>query len=192
MMELLDILRLDYPHVTEETAQALSAVATTVAVKKKEYLVEQGKKTNSMFFLTSGLYRGVHIFDGQEDTLFFGLAGDPFTAVHSLAHDEPAKISLQALEDSTALSVLFSDFRRILAEHVDLLQWWSAVLLEQVYALERRYVWLGTCDATARYETLQKLRPASFINKIPLKYIAQYLNVTPETLSRIRAKIAKK
>lgn len=191
-MELLEILRIDYPPVTEETAQALSAVAIPVSVKKKGYLVEQGRKTSSMFFITSGLFRGVHICDGQEDTLFFGVAGDPFTAVHSLAHDEPAQISLQALEDSTALSIPFYDFKEILSERVDLLKWWSHVLLEQVYALERRYVWLGTCDARARYETLQKLRPASFINKIPLKYIAQYLNITPETLSRTRAKIAKK
>ena len=97
---------------------------------------------------------------------------------------------MQALEDSSALAVTFSDFRRLIDERPDLMRWWSTVLLLQVYCLERRYVWIGTCDATQRYKTMLKIR-SSIINRIPLKYVAQYLNVTPETLSRIRAKIAK-
>ncbi|MGM9851120.1 MAG: Crp/Fnr family transcriptional regulator [Muribaculaceae bacterium] len=189
-MDLLEILRVDYPGVSEASARALQDVAVPVTVKKMDYLVEQGKRSNHIYFITGGLFRGTALYNGQEDTLLFGIAGDPFASVHSLVNGEPAQFSMQALEDSSALAVTFSDFRRLIDERPDLMRWWSTVLLLQVYCLERRYVWIGTCDATQRYKTMLKIR-SSIINRIPLKYVAQYLNVTPETLSRIRAKIAK-
>lgn len=182
------ILRVDYPGVTDSTVEALLASSSLVEVKRNEFLVEQGRKSYSLFFIIGGLFRGVHVADGQEDTLFFGVAGDPFLSVHSFAHDQRAQISLQALEDSAALAVPYSDFRGLLVGNTDLLQWWSHVLLEQIYALERRYAWLGACNARQRYETLLKVR-SGIIDRIPLKYVAQYIGVTPEYLSRIRAKV---
>lgn len=188
-MNLADILSQEYP-VSPESIAALEAVAERVFVRKKDYLVRQGVKVSHIYFVTEGLFRGTTLAGGREDTLFFGVAGDPFTSVSSFAHGEPANISFQALEDSEALAVSYTDFRRLLASCPDLLWWWSAVLLEQVYALERRYVWLGTTDVVERYTTLLKVR-ANIMNRIPVKYIAQYLDVTPETLSRIRAKLAR-
>lgn len=171
----------------DATVERVLSVAAHVRVKKKEYLVEQGVRSTCIFFISEGLFRGVALIDGREDTLFFGLPGDPFLSMHSFAHDEPAQISLQAIEDSVVYAVTFSEFRRLLVDCPDLMMWWSSVLTEQIYALERRYVHIGTCDAAQRYETLLKIR-AGIMHRIPVKYVAQYLNVTPETLSRIRAK----
>ena len=75
-------------------------------------------------------------------------------------------------------------------ENHDLAFWMRNVLIEQVYAFERRYVYLGTYDAYARYEQFIKMRPELF-TRIPLKYLAQYLKITPQTLSRIRKEYSR-
>lgn len=188
-MTLSEILGIDYP-VSEATVSKLLAVAERVEVRKKQFIIEQGKRAGGMFFILDGLFRGVHYRDGQEETLLFATDGDPFTAIHSLARDEPAPFSWQALECSHVLAIGIADFRRLLDSEQDLLCWWSRALLDELYVLERRYVWIGNTDASQRYETLLKIRP-EIINRIPVKYIAQYLNIKPETLSRIRAKFAK-
>lgn len=189
-MTLGEILRCNYP-VSDETVEALESVALKKHVRKRGFLVQQGRRTDFIYFISEGLFRGLHEIDGSEDTLFFGVPGDPFTAAHSLAHGEPAQISLQAIDDSDVYAVRFDLFRNLLEESGDLLRWWNAVLLEQIYALERRYVAIGTSNAEQRYETLLRIR-SGIINRIPLKYVAQYLNVTPETLSRIRRRLVRK
>jgi len=183
MMELREILS----GVSEATVAELEAVAVRREVRKREYLVRQGSVPQYIYFITDGLLRGALEQDGREDTPFFAVAGDPFASVHTMAHDEPAVISLQALEDSSVLAVELGDLRRMLDSHPDLLRWWSAILLEQVYALERRYVWLATSSAAERYRTFLQIR-RGIVGRIPVKYIAQYLNIAPETLSRIRAR----
>lgn len=189
-MELSEILNIDYP-VTQSTVNKLLSVASRLTIKKKEYVIEQGKRTDSLFFITDGLFRGVHVRDDHEDTILFAVTGDPFTSLHSMAHDEPAEIAWQALDKSEILAIRYTDFNRLLETEDDLLRWWSRALLDQVYVLERRYVWIGSNDAASRYESLVKTRP-EITTRVPVKYIAQYLNVKPETLSRIRARLARK
>ena len=184
-MDLLEVLSQNYP-VNATDAEAMAAVSEVIHVRKKEFLVKQGSKSSHIYFITDGLFRCLCETNGNEDTICFGVAGDPFLSVHTLAHDEPAAISLQAIENSSAIAVRFDDFRRLLGSRPNLTQWWSTVLLEQIYALERRYIWLASSDAAERYAALLKVR-AGIINRIPIKYIAQYLNITPETLSRIRS-----
>lgn len=185
-MTLTEILNVDYP-VTEQTIAKLMEVATVRVLAKKEYIIEQGKRTDSLFFLTDGLLRAVHVRDGVEDTLMFAVSGDPFTSLHSMAHSEPAAIAWQALDKSEVLAVKFSDFMTLLDENADLTKWLTRALLDQIYVLERRYVWIGSTDATSRYEALVKTRP-EIVARVPIKYLAQYLHVQPETLSRIRSR----
>ena len=188
-MELAEALRCTYP-VTDKTINMLLDVAKLVPVKKKEAIVEQGKRTNHIFFVKEGLFRVAYECEGKEDTICFGLDGDPFTSMHSLHKNEPAQFSCIALIDSVVYKISFSDIYRIMNENHDLAFWMNNLLVEQVYAFERRYIFLSNFDAPTRYEQFIKMRPELF-NRIPMKYLAQYLKMQPETISRIRAKITK-
>ncbi len=69
---------------------------------------------------------------------------------------------------------------------------WTAIhLLDGLFVLERRNTFLRHGDALRRYCNFVRMRTANTSNKIPLKYIASYLNMTPPTLSRIRSKVAE-
>jgi hypothetical protein len=68
-------------------------------------------------------------------------------------------------------------------------EWVSYLLIDGLYVFERRYTFLGRGDALTRYTNFMKMRPKWMVNCIPLKYIASYLGITPQTLSNIRRKI---
>ena len=122
---LAELLCADYP-VGEEACNALAAHAHRHTCHRKECLVQQGELSGHIYFIVKGLFRGTAVINGREDTLFFGTKGDPFASVHTLAHQQPAAISLQALEDSEVLAVAFDDFRVLLDEYADLQKWSSA------------------------------------------------------------------
>lgn len=189
-MTFSEVLNIYFP-VSDATTEKLHEVATVLSIKKKDILVEQGKRSDCIYFLTNGLFRAFSNRDGQEDTLMFAVDGDPFASIHSMVADEPATYSWQALDNSEVYAIPFTEFKRLLHEHNDLLWWLAKVFADELYNLERRQNWIGDNDASQRYDSLLKVR-SKIINRIPVKYIAQYLKVKPETLSRIRARYARK
>lgn len=188
-MELADALRNNYP-VSDATIEKLLAAVEILPVKKNEAIVEQGKRTGYFYWIRTGLFCVDYHNDGKEDTICFGLDGDPFTSMYSLMRNEPAQFSCIALTSAEVYRISYDEFNRLMDENHDLAFWMRNVLIEQVYAFERRYVYLGTYDAYARYEQFIKMRPELF-TRIPLKYLAQYLKITPQTLSRIRKEYSR-
>lgn len=84
-----------------------------------------------------------------------------------------------------------SDIKALIAEDRDFADWMSAYLFEQLDALYRKEVIFGTYNATKRFETFVLNRPEIY-KSVPSKYLAQYLNIAPETLSRIQSSLIKK
>jgi len=188
-MRLKELLHLNYP-VGDAAVEAMEEVCRRVVVSRGEAIIEQGKVCDDIVFVTDGLFRVVFRHNLSEETVCFGISGDPFTSMHSFYRGEPSQYSFEAIEDSECLLLDFDNFRRLQLEHTDILKWTAQLLSEQIYAFERRYVYLGIHDAYTRYATFLQLR-SKIINRIPLKYIAQYIKVKPETLSRIRARYAR-
>lgn len=188
-MTLKEILCLTYP-VSDATVAQMDQLCQPIDVKKGEEIVRQGETCRYIYFVTKGLFRVTFKTIKSEETICFGTDGDPFTSMHSLMRDEPALYSFEAIENSKCLRMPLKSLRELKRSNTEVLAWIEALLEEQVYAFERRYFHLGTSDAYSRYKTFISLR-AEIVNRIPLKYIAQYINVKPETLSRLRARYAK-
>lgn len=188
-MNFKEILHHNYP-VSDEAAKALYNACLLTTVRHGESIIQQGKVSNYLVFVVEGLFRVTFRYGDTEETLCFGVAGDPYCSMHSYYADAPAQYSFEAIEDSRCLVIDFEHFKVLKNKYPDLLRWSEQVLMEQIYALERRYAHLGTYDAYTRYTTLLKMR-SEIINRIPLKYIAQYIKVQPETLSRLRARYAR-
>lgn len=172
-----------------ETVDAIAAAATVTEVPKGDAFSRQGVPDTRFTFITKGLFRMYHVFDGIEMTIAFGRPGDPFMSVSTYLTGQVAEFTLEALEDSEIITLPDSRFREF-CKTTDLNEWFHMALLGQIYALEQRYVWLGNLDAYSRYTKLIELR-SDIIHRVPLKYIASYLGITQETLSRIRAKYAR-
>lgn len=189
-MTLKELFHL-YSPVSDAAVAAVEDACRRAVVRRGDAIITQGAVCRHVVFVTNGLFRVVFRYGDLEETVCFGIDGDPFTSMHSLCHGEPAQYSFEALEDSECMLLDFDDFRRLQVEYPDLLMWIARVLSEQVYAFERRHVYLGTSDAYSRYVTFMQLR-SDIVNRIPLKYVAQYIKVKPETLSRIRARYVRR
>lgn len=98
-----------------------------------------------------------------------------------------AEFTCAAMTPAEVYSITFERFEELSKECGDLVWWMRNLLIGQMFSFERKYVIFQTHDAATRYEQFCKARP-EIVNQIPNKYIAQYLNITPETLSRIRSR----
>lgn len=164
--------------------------AELLTVKKGTSVIRQGEKAGVILFIRDGIFRVSHNCDGKERTFAFGIAGDPFTSVASYRAGEPSVYSFEAEVDSTAWVMPLNSFRELVDSDAELARWFLTLLLDQVHAFERRGALFGGLNATRKYEKFILNRPEIF-RYVPAKYIAQYLDIAPETLSRIQASFSR-
>ena len=189
-MTLFEIFRQVYD-VSPQVVKEVENCAKLRVFQKRERLVEQNAKCNHVYFIVEGLCRGLHEKSGGEDTRWFAKDGDVLTSVTSWHTGEPALFAIEAITDVKAYEVPYEDMKLLVTDNRELQDWLVRVLMEQLYVLEQRYVIIGTGDARSRYEALLRGRPQEVLNEIPLKYLAQYLKMSQETLSRVRRACVK-
>lgn len=176
-----------YHPLGEEAQAAISACFEPVVLPKGDYLLREGNIARHLFFLETGAIRGYYNLDGKEITHWFGFENDFVTSFHSFITGQPAVENIQLLEGSelwsiskTALTGLFNRFHEI--ERL------VRIAYEKYYIrLEERFVNGQFKSAAERYEGLQTQSP-HIIERVPLGYIASYLGISQETLSRIRSR----
>jgi CRP-like cAMP-binding protein len=122
----------------------------------------------------------------KHPTAHFCVENTPAISYSAFIKREPSKFSIQALEDSKLLNFTYNDYITLLNSSVC---WQIAArkLAELIFVLkENREAELLLLDANGRYKNFIHDFP-NLLNRIPEYYIASYLRITPESLSRIRA-----
>ena len=191
-MDLAKSFRKIY-HIEDATLERLQASLSRKTFVKGERIITQGCVSNHLFIIEEGIVRCFYenLDEATETTLLFGIEGNLFTSLASVVYGQPSQTSYEALSDVTVLSISFDDFWKLCDECPDLMRWQSHYQLYQLYTLEKRATLTGIGDAYTRYMQYIKMRGKETISKIPLKYNSQYLNISQETLSRIRNRIAR-
>ena len=186
-----------YGQVGEECLCELENSVRLVPVKKRDAIVCQGEVCDDIVFNRVGLFRVSNVSDGVEDTLLFGSSGDVFTSLHSYFAKEPSIFSLVAVEPSEVWLLSYSEFNRISDKYPEMVRWFRDLLIGQLYCFEKRYLFFNNKSAEDRFLNFLRLNcdtlrctSVKYITRImPLKYIAQYLKISPFTLSRLRRKL---
>jgi len=160
-------------------------------LRKKEHFFPAGKVCNDIGFVVSGLVRYFVVKNGTEITNYFGFANDMASSYKSFVTRQPGVVTLEALEDTelitisyTAMQELYSNpklgykmerFGRLMGEYL-------------ACCYEDRVLSFVTQSPEERY--LQLLQYGkTIIQNIPQHYIANFLGITPVSLSRIRKRI---
>jgi CRP-like cAMP-binding protein len=178
-----------YLHALDEKAKtALEEVTSTKEYKKGSYLLQEGDVCKNSFLIQQGIARKFYAVEGKEITTEFFFENDIAVSLQSYTLQQPSHESIQAIEKCTLSVINYRAFQKVKREHSNLIQ--LDLMLTEYYAmwLEERLFLFHSLDATQRYQLLLKEQP-HFIQFIPLAYIASYLGISLETLSRIRAKI---
>ncbi len=155
---------------------------------KKYFLLKQNRICNYLWFLTKGAVRYFYTTeDGKELNVWFSFEGDIISDAPSFANQSPAFESIQLLEDSELYALPYDSLQSLLAKHHAFALWYIK-LIEKHYVsqIEDRLGDLQFLNASERYHKLLVKFP-NITNRVSLGHIASYLNITQETLSRIRA-----
>lgn len=157
---------------------------------KGDTLVESGKICQHLYFIQKGVVRGF-IKDGKkETTTWLTSEGEMVTAIRSFLMQVPTQEQVEAIEDCKVLELSYENLQNILRQFIKL-NVVGRKIMEQYYCdpEERAYV-IRLSNASLKYQYFLNTK-GDLINRIPLKYIASYLGMTTETLSRIRTKFSQ-
>lgn len=160
-------------------------------LKKKALFVESGKVCNEVGFILSGSARYFHVKDGEELTTYFSIENDLVSSYKSFLTRRASLLHVEALENMEIIIFTSSSLQLLLAdERVNLkMERFGRMVAEAVICCyEDRVFSFVTQTPEERY--LQLLQSGSdIIHRIPQHYIANYLGITPVSLSRIRKRI---
>lgn len=188
MIEELKKLFLSLAPFEKEELDDLEHFYDYKTIEKNGYFSKAGCISEHIGFVSKGLLRSFYTIKGKETTTFFLTPGDVAAALLSFIKQQPAIENIQALETTELLVIS----RKKLYQLYDNNWKWQQVgrvLIENYYVnMEQRTITLQSQTAHERYVQFLADFP-EIIQKVPLHYIASYLGMSPETLSRVRKTI---
>lgn len=158
-------------------------------ISKGSLLVKSGDSCNELYFVEKGVLRGFVKQENREITTWITAEKELVTSISSYYQHIPSIENIEALEDCRLLLIRREDLEYMYEQfpEVNVL---VRKVLEKYYqdAEERAYIARLT-DATAKYHRFINTQ-SHLLNRVPLKYIASFLGMTLETLSRIRSRLS--
>jgi CRP-like cAMP-binding protein len=170
-----------------ETLTALNTISVEKIFKKGDFLLRQDEVCKKSYWIEKGIARKFYLNEGKEITTEVYFENDIAISFNSYCLQKPSREFIQALTDTTISQTDFVAFQTAKQQFPKLAI--LDLMMTEYYAmwLEDRLFQFHTMDATSRYVKLIEDHPY-MIQNIPLTFIAPYLGVSLETLSRIRAK----
>lgn len=153
---------------------------------RKHVLIQENQRHNFAYYILKGAVRSYYLKDGTEVNTWFAFEND---IVGSLCtyRELPSHETVELLEDSVFIAINLSTLRPLTQTHIAVSNFVRAIIEEHTLFLENRLYFLQHVSAAERYAHLLAYEP-EVLHRVPLTYIASYLGVSRETLSRLRAK----
>jgi CRP/FNR family transcriptional regulator, anaerobic regulatory protein len=185
MIELINYLNSIHP-LSQKANDYLLENLKTKEIPKKEFLLKQGKICHSIYFVKKGMLRCFYIKDDKEISSWFMKETDVIISVESFFNQTVSTENIQALEDCILHYISYDELQYVYNNFYEF-NFVGRILTERYYQLsEQRLYSLRMQRASEKYKFLMNHFP-QIILRVPSKYIASYLSITEETLSRIRA-----
>jgi CRP-like cAMP-binding protein len=178
-----------YP-VSSGTQEYLNQKTFSYHISKGEYLVTSGNMCTNLYLIRKGVLRS-YVKEGiKEITTWITGEQELVTCITSFGLLQPARENIQALEDCELTGLSYEDLQ-YLYDHFPESNIVGRKILEKYYrdAEERAFIARLT-EATSKYKHFIATK-SDLLNRVPLKFIASYLGMTLETLSRIRSKLSR-
>lgn len=184
-MSLLSHLRTIIP-VSAPLEAALLRISRHRTLEKGQYLLRAGEVCADMCFVEQGLLRGFYFHEEREITNWMAIDGEFGTSFYSFITRTPATESIVALEPTQVVQIPYHELQQLYTTFPET-ERLGRILTESYYIkLDGRLLGMQFKTARERYDLLLATNPL-LVQRAPLGYIASYLGITQETLSRIRA-----
>ncbi len=178
----------NYYPLSPAAQEALEENFVQMEFYKNDMLLTEGKICRYLYFVEKGALRGFYTLDGKEITHWFGFENDFVTSFHSFITGEAAVENIQFLEHSIVWALPKEKIQGLFDRFHETERLVRIVYEKYYIRLEERFVNAQFKTAAERYENLLQQAPY-ILTRVPLGYIAAYLGITQETLSRIRSRV---
>lgn len=156
-----------------------------IILGRSQFLTMEGQTDDRLYFIESGSIRVYWQHGTEEYTIRFGYPGHFIAALDSFIHGQPSVYSLQALRQCELSAIRKSSFTALRESVPEVAELYNFLLEQLVLQQMEREQDLLITSPVERYQRVLERSPMLF-QEVPHKYIAAYLRMTPETLSRIK------
>ncbi len=175
-----------YSTMTHEELDLLESILVPIKYAKGELILKEGEICRQLLYIDKGLLRQFYFKHGKEVTEHLAQEHSIVMCIESLFKEEPTKLQIEALEPSVVYALPKVDLERVAMHNVNIQILYRKILEESLITSQVHADLVRFETAQDRYKKMCKLLP-QVVLRAPLVYIASYLQMTPETLSRVRA-----
>ena len=174
----------------EQTIHYINEHSIPKKAGRGEYLVKAGDVCEHLYFICKGVIRGYIKEGNKEITTWITAENEMVSSIRGLKSQQPSLENIQTIEPCELIMVRYDELQYLYENNIEM-NIVGRKLLEQYYidAEERAFI-SRIPNAGKRYRHFLDTK-GELANRIPLKYIASYLGMTIETLSRIRSRQLK-
>lgn len=175
-----------YSTMTHDELDLLESVLQPMKFPKGAIILKEGEVCRNIYYIDKGLIRQFYNKYDKVVTEYLGEDHTIFMSIESLFKEEPSKIQIEALETTYVYAMPKVDLERVALHNVNIQLLYRKILEESLIISQIHADLVRFETAQNRYMRMCKLMP-QVVLRAPLVYIASYLQMTPETLSRVRA-----
>lgn len=172
--------------ISETDLEYMVSLFKPLSLAKEEFFLKYDKVCSQVAFVKSGILRVYYPNDnGEETTCYLALANEFITSFPSFTASKPSTENIQAIVPTELLVITKQDLEMLYSK-IPITQEFGRKTAENVaMTMEKRMALFMNNAAKQRYEYVMKYNPV-LIQTVPLQYLASYLGITPQHLSRLR------
>ena len=175
-----------YSTMTHDELDILEGILEPVKYGKGEMILEEGEICRGISYIEKGLVRQFYNKNGKEVTEHLGVDHTIFMCIESLFKEEPTRLQVEPLESTLVYILPKAKLEAAAIRNVNIQMLYRKILEESLILSQRHADLMRFETAPNKYKRMCELSP-QVVLRAPLTYIASYLQMTPETLSRIRS-----
>ena len=175
-----------YSTMTHDELDILESILVPMKFAKGDMILKEGEVCRCIYFIDKGLVRQFYIKHGKEVTEHLGDDHSVFMCIESLFKEVPTQLQVEALEPCIIYALPKDRLERMALHNVNIQILYRKILEESLILSQVHADLVRFETAQDRYRRMCKLYP-QVVLRAPLLFIASYLQMTPETLSRVRA-----
>ena len=174
-----------YCPLTPSAIEVLAGILVPMKYQKGDTILEEGMVCRALYFVEKGMVRQYYYKNQKDVTEHFSFEGRIVFCIESFLKQEPSRLIVEALENTILYAIPYDELHKLMVRNQEMEMLYRKILehvaiSSQEHADSQRFE-----NASERYERLLREKP-EIILRAPMVHIASFLQMTPETLSRVR------
>lgn len=174
-----------YSTMTHDELDILESILVAKRFAKNEIILSEGEVCENIYWIVKGLVRQFYYKNGKELTEYMATENTICMCIESLFREQPSKLQIMAIEPTILYCLPKAKLEAVAMKSVNIQILYRKILEESLILSQIHADMLRFESALDRYQKLVKRTP-QLVLRAPLVYVASYLQMTPETLSRVR------